>query len=56
MLHELMGRAKCVFGHHERSRAKVRLGDLVDTSVCRYCTIPMQRGRKARWSVARDYD
>ena len=56
MLHELMGRARCVFGSHERSRAKVRLGNLVDTSVCRYCNMPMERGREARWSVAKDHD
>lgn len=54
MLKRLVGRAKCVFGIHKRSRGKtVFHGGGHDTSVCRYCKTPM-KSAPGGWVVRKD--
>lgn len=43
MFKQMFGRMKCIFGMHRRSRSRtVFHGSGGDTSVCRYCGVPMK--------------
>jgi hypothetical protein len=47
MFERILGRLRCLFGRHHRSKRKARLDGLEYVSVCAFCGIPMrQRGNK----------
>ena len=52
---KIIGRLKCLFGRHERSRRLARHeGDIV-RSECSHCGVPMERLRRGDW-VTRIHD
>ncbi|MES2986434.1 MAG: hypothetical protein V4808_00875 [Pseudomonadota bacterium] len=50
----IFGRIACLGGKHERSLKHVKQApDERHTSVCSYCSVPMQRRAKRDWVVIR---
>lgn len=49
----VVGRVRCLFGHHERSAHHARRVPDTESyeSVCTYCGVPMQRLSKRNWVV-----
>lgn len=56
VLKKILGRIRCLFGRHARSKRRARLDGDTYVSVCTYCGVRMrQRGNKD-WIVEKQAD
>jgi hypothetical protein len=44
---------RCLFGHHERSKARAKLIDQTYFSVCKHCGVRMRQTGNKTWVVDR---